>query len=721
MSSSSSAPSPAPKTNGSRQPLSLEDVLKQKAAEQAAGAKPKFLSKEERQKLALAKRAEEVERIRDRQLAEKQHRSTFFDEAKELAKAEQEKRYGSSTSRFRNDGFSSDWRQNRDRDAGGYRDRDRPSGGGSGSSGHWSRDRDRDRYNASSRNMDPDDDPSLAHLTPQERDQIRARYMGQDNKKKQKRRMNERRFVFDWDAGEDTSRDANPLYEKRVGYSAYGRGHIGGVDPNDKDYDQSQQDNRHWSEKSLKEMKERDWRIFKEDFDIATKGGNIPHPLRSWRESTIPPRILHVIDTVGYKEPTPIQRQAIPIGLQGRDMLGIAETGSGKTLTFLVPLLSFILKLPKITEEMPTSVEAMKFAAPLGYSCVSIVGGHAIEEQSFALSRGCEIVIATPGRLKDCLDRHIVVLGQCMYVVMDEADRMIDMGFEADVTYILDQLPVKAAAESAKKEMDREHQFAGMNPYLREAQDMAAAARELVEAMDVDGPLGTSSGATDASRARTEPTFHKLPEKVREALGGQHFRQTVLYSATMPPQVERLAQKYLRRPATVTIGSAGKAVDTVEQRVEFINDEARKRARLVELINQFHAPIIVFFNRKNSVDATAKQLSRDGYRVAALHGGKAQEVREEAIQMLKDGDVDILLATNVAGRGLDVRDVSLVVNFDMAKNIEEYTHRIGRTGRAGKTEPSFKVPQELANHPDAQVRPGQYVAKRKFEETLYAR
>ncbi|KAI9222704.1 P-loop containing nucleoside triphosphate hydrolase protein [Blastocladiella britannica] len=605
-------------------------------------------------------------------------------------------------------------------------------------------------------------------LTPQEREQIRLRFLGSGNEKKRTRRMNERQFVFDWDASEDTSRDANPLYMKRAEYTAFGRGHVGGIDPRDSEDSKEQIDDRHWSQKSLKEMKERDWRIFKEDFDITTKGGQIPSPLRSWDESTIPDRVLDVIRAVGYKEPTPIQRQSIPIGMQNRDMMGVAETGSGKTLTFLVPMLSFIMKLPRLTEEdaplgpyalvlVPTRElaqqiedEATKFAGPLGYRCVSIVGGHSIEEQSFTLSRGCELIIATPGRLRDCLERHIVVLGQCTYVVMDEADRMIDMGFEQDVTYILDQLPISdeelaeravAAAEEHAKALEQNMvPRESMVPQLREAQAMLEARRMATDedAMYVDG------NAADGDSGGPPAVRHKLPDRVLAALGGKHFRQTVMFSATMPPQVERLAQRYLRKPATVFIGRAGKAVDTVEQRVEFINDENRKAQRMMQLLSEYEAPIIVFFNQKRGVDYYQRQLQSQ-YRVTAMHGGKTQDAREASIAQLKRGEVDVLLATNVAGRGLDVHDVSLVINFDMAKNIEEYTHRIGRTGRAGKTgtavtfltnddaevlydlkqlllkSPVSHCPKELASHPDAQVRPGTFVAKRKFEETLYAR
>ncbi|KNE66223.1 hypothetical protein AMAG_10461 [Allomyces macrogynus ATCC 38327] len=711
-----------------KEPLSLEDVVKRQAQQKEAGSKPKFLSKEERAKLALERRAKEVEAIHEREAEEKQKRIEFFEEAKKLAQEEQARRYASSSSRsgggrdrYRDRRSPSPPRSRRDD----YRSRDYDRNG-SDRNDRGDRDRDRDRYRNDrdrdreyddrrrddrrddrrdrgrlSREGEEDGEIDTAGLTPEEMAQIRERYMGGEWKKRKVRRVNDRRFVFDWDAGEDTSVDVNPLYNQRVEYTALYR----------KSGKQVVVDNRHWSEKRLSEMKERDWRIFKEDFDISTKGGQVPRPIRSWRESSIPEPILRVIEQVGYKDPTPIQRQTIPIGLQNRDIIGIAETGSGKTASFLIPMLSFIMKLPKITEEtaalgpyalimVPTrelaqqiEVEAAKFAKPMGFRCVSIVGGHSIEEQSISLSRGAEIVIATPGRLKDCLDRHIIVLGQCTYVVMDEADRMIDMGFEADVTFILDKLPVSNAE---------------------------------------DGLHGDAGAA-------------QLPEAVLKALGGVHIRQTTMFSATMPTAVERLAQKYLRKPATVVIGNAGKAVDTVQQIVEFVHDENRKRHRLFELLEEYEPPIIVFFNQKRSVDQYAKMLAKEGYLVAALHGGKSQDTREAAIDKLRKGEAQVLLATNVAGRGLDVPNVSLVVNFDMSKNIEEYTHRIGRTGRAGKKgtavtfltkddsevlydlknllvkSPVSKCPAELANHPDAQVKPGTFVAKRKYEETLFAK
>lgn len=376
-------------------------------------------------------------------------------------------------------------------------------------------------------------------------------------------------------------------------------------------------------------MKDRDWRIFREDFSIQARGGSIPLPLRTWRESNIPPTVLDVIDEVGYTEPSPIQRQAIPIGMQNRDLIGIAKTGqyssedrtssksdnigSGKTAAFVVPMLSYINHLGQLTDEnrhlgpyslilAPTrelaqqiESETAKFANRMGYTCVSIIGGRSVEEQQFALRNGAEIIIATPGRLKDMIDKSMIVLSQCRYVVMDEADRMVDLGFEHDLNFILDAMP----ATLAKPE-------------------------------DVDAVVEEFKG----------------------------WRVTTLFSATMPPAVERLARKYLRKPATVTIGTAGEAVDTVEQRVEFIEGEEKKKARLIEILRTIGLPppMIVFVNQKRTADVVVKYVHQAGLSATTLHSDKSQVQREQALQELRDGTVKVLVATDIAGRGIDVPD-----------------------------------------------------------------
>jgi len=510
--------------------------------------------------------------------------------------------------------------------------------------------------------------------------EMKRRYMGVDpdtsvlTSKKKRRKTHERKFTFEWGAEEDTSLD-----EERQQIGFFGRGKLGGFADSEKPVDaylkalQSRGEDeerrakeimemerkkreatnwvdKHWSEKPLDMMKERDWRIFKEDFNIATRGGGIPLPMRSWEESQLPTRLLQVVDEVGYKEPSAIQRAAIPIALQNRDLIGVAVTGSGKTASFILPLLVYISELPGLTEftkndgpyaiilaptrELAQQIEteAKKFATPLGFTCVSIVGGHTIEEQAYNLRDGAEIIIATPGRLVDCLERRLLVLSQCCYVIMDEADRMIDMGFEESVNKILDALPVH-----------------NIKPDTEDAEN---------------------------------------PVLMSKHLGGKdRFRQTMMYTATMPPAIERIARKYLRRPAIVTIGNAGEAVDTVEQRVEFISGEDKRKKRMLELLTsrEYSPPVIVFVNIKRNCDAVAKDLKHSGWHAVTLHGSKSQDQREQALHQLRSGQADILVATDLAGRGIDVPDVSLVINFNMATSIEQYTHRIGRTGRAGKS------------------------------------
>uniref|UniRef100_A0A4W3GZB0 RNA helicase n=2 Tax=Callorhinchus milii TaxID=7868 RepID=A0A4W3GZB0_CALMI len=283
-----------------------------------------------------------------------------------------------------------------------------------------------------------------------------------------------------------------------------------------------------------------------------------------------------------------------------------------------------------------------------------------------------------------------LVLSRCTYVVLDEADRMIDMGFEPDVQKILEYMPVS-----------------NQKPDTDEAED---------------------------------------PEKMMANFeSGKHkYRQTVMFTATMPPSVERLARSYLRRPAVVYIGSAGKPHERVEQRV-YLMSEGEKRKKLLMILEQgFDPPIIIFVNQKKGCDVLAKSLEKMGYNACTLHGGKGQEQREFALSNLKAGAKDILVATDVAGRGIDIHDVSMVLNYDMAKNIEDYIHRIGRTGRAGKSgvavtfltkedssvfydlkqaileSPVSSCPPELSNHPDAQHKPGTILTKKRREETIFA-
>ncbi|KAG6878700.1 hypothetical protein C0993_011515 [Termitomyces sp. T159_Od127] len=688
------------------EPLSIESLLQKQKAEKEAASKPKFLSKEERAKIAIASRAKEIQGEREKQDKARRDREALEREAEELRQKErgQNGHYYSGSSRHE-DRYAHPERDRDNRnDRNGRRDNRRgnmppppppsddrraPKEGYQNIPTGPRANRGKPASGANppvpaspSSQQAPDQTASFVPpMTDGDLSAIRSRYLGVDKKKRKIRKMNDRKFVFDWDAQDDTFADDAPgaIGGARQGAQVmFGRGRIAGMDDGGgsgarkaggggmeladalerRMAAKSGLDERHWTEKKLEEMKDRDWRIFREDFSISARGGSIPHPLRSWNESAIPPTILECIENIGYKEPSPIQRQAIPIGLQNRDIIGIAETGSGKTAAFVIPMLAFISGLPPFTEEnrhlgpfalilAPTrelaqqiESEARKFATPLGFKCVSIVGGRAVEEQQFNLREGAEIIIATPGRLRDVIERHVLVLSQCRYVVMDEADRMVHLGFEADLTFILDALP----SETMQGE-------------------------DTGEQMDVDGETLVKKGRT---------------------------RVTTLFSATMPAAVERLARKYLKKPAVITIGEAGRAVDTVEQRVEFVIGDEKKKLRLLEILNsgQYASPIIVFVNQKKTADMVAKDLSRAGvgartwyawagladdwqWNAATLHSGKNQEGREAALQSLRSGESDVLVATDLAGRGIDVQDVSLVINFQMASTIEAYVHRIG--------------------------------------------
>uniref|UniRef100_A0A914LBE7 Probable ATP-dependent RNA helicase DDX23 n=1 Tax=Meloidogyne incognita TaxID=6306 RepID=A0A914LBE7_MELIC len=700
---------PAPPVK--REPLSLEELLEKKKQMEEVNSKPKFLTKAEREAEALQRRKEEVER-----------------KQKELKDLEKQR------NKFLSDARKSD-RDRRDRDY--RRDRDRRS---------RSRSRTRSKEREERRNE---------RIAEKDRERmqeaIKTRYLGAPKeKRKWGRRLHERKFIFDWEPTDDTSNDYNDLYKERHEVQFLGRGSIAGMDVNQQKKQKSEfyqklleqrrseaekeqekhrlkqlqkkqkkedWDNRHWTKKALNEMTDRDWRIFREDFNITIKGGRVPRPMRHWAEMNLPKDVHDVILEVGYKEPTPIQRQAIPIGLQNRDIIGVAETGSGKTAAFLIPLLCWITTVPKKqaapiisldegteyeqgpyaiilapTRELAQQIEieTHKFGDRLGIRTVSVIGGASREDQGIRMRMGVDIVIATPGRLVDVLENRYMSLNLCSYVIMDEADKMLDMGFEPDVTRILEFIPVT-----------------NLKPDTEEAEDE-----------------------------------NKLLENYTSK---KKYRQTVMFTATMSSAVERVARQYLRRPAIVYIGSAGRPTERVEQIVIMMSEEM-KRKKIVELLfepNLYIPPIIIFVNQKRGADLLGKGLQKIGFNPCILHGGKGQEAREYALDALKTGAKDILVATDVAGRGIDVKDVSLVINYDMTKSIEDYTHRIGRTGRAGKKgkaitfltpedkdlfydlkqclleSPISSCPIELANHPDAQNKPGTIVQKRRQDETLY--
>ncbi|KIH65931.1 DEAD/DEAH box helicase [Ancylostoma duodenale] len=650
------------------EPPSLEDILARKKKEEEEQEKaltcsasvattkcnafssrarvtaPKFLTREERAALALQRRAEQVERMKENQRRIEESRKQFEAEAK---------RFGIETmieivTAVGIDEIVVDLEIER--------------------------------------NAINGDDETFDLNKLQEA--VKVRYLGmQKEKKKRGRRLHERKFVFDWDASEDTSQDYNKLYQKRHEVQFFGRGAIAGIDVNTQKKSnnvfyqaimekrrteeeklmekarlekekmkerKSAHDDRHWKMKPLDEMTERDWRIFREDFNITIKGGRVPKPIRSWEECGLPDEVYQAIQKVGYTEPTPIQRQAITIGLQNRDVIGVAETGSGKTAAFLIPLLVWITGLPKLerqehydqgpyavilapTRELAQQIEeeTNKFGELLKIRTVSVIGGASREDQGMKLRMGVE----------------------CSYVILDEADRMLDMGFEPEVQKVLSYLPVSNQKPDTD---DIEHEEALMNNFAtreKYRQCRTASYRVLKKISD---PLINISTDYDVMKTVTASA-------------------TVMFTATMSPAIERLARAYLRRPAVVHIGSAGRPTERVEQIVYMLSEDKKKK-KLVEVLEQhFEPPIIIFVNQKKGADLLAKGLSKLSFNPVVLHGGKGQETREYALQALKDKTKDILVATDVAGRGIDIKDVSLVLNYDMAKSIEDYTHRIGRT------------------------------------------
>ena len=344
------------------------------------------------------------------------------------------------------------------------------------------------------------------------------------------------------------------------------------------------------------------------------------------------PEILKAVDDVGYTTPTPIQAKAIPIVLMGRDVLGCAQTGTGKTASFTLPMIE-ILTARRARARMPRSLiiaPTRELAAQVAenfelygkyhkLSMALLVGGTSLTDQEAKLDRGVHVLIATPGRLLDLFERGKVLLADVKVLVIDEADRMMDMGFMPDVERIVGLLP--------------------------------------------------------------------------------KVRQTLFFSATMPPEIRRLADAFLINPKEIAVDPPLSAAETVTQAlVKVAGKQKEKRAALRTLIRQDDvASALVFCNRKRDVDVVYKSLDRHGFNVAALHGDMAQPVRTETLRRFKDGEVQVLVCSDVAARGLDIPKVSHLFNFDVPINSEDYIHRIGRTGRAGRSGKAFMLALSAEN------------------------
>jgi superfamily II DNA/RNA helicase len=332
-------------------------------------------------------------------------------------------------------------------------------------------------------------------------------------------------------------------------------------------------------------------------------------------------KLLRAVADSGYTAMTPIQAKAIPIVLEGRDVMGAAQTGTGKTAAFTIPLLQKMLRHENAsasparhpvralvlapTRELADQVanNVKTYAKHTQLRSTVVFGGIDMKPQTLVLKGGVEVLIATPGRLLDHIEARNCVLNQVEYVVLDEADRMLDIGFLPDLQRILAYLPKQ--------------------------------------------------------------------------------RQTLLFSATFSPEIRRLAQSYLQDPITVEVARPNATATNVEQRFYSVTDDDKRNVVRQILKRRELSQAIVFVNSKLGAARLARSFERDGLRTAALHGDKSQDERLKSLAAFKAGEVDLLVATDVAARGLDIADLPAVFNFDVPFNAEDYVHRIGRTGRAG--------------------------------------
>ena len=335
--------------------------------------------------------------------------------------------------------------------------------------------------------------------------------------------------------------------------------------------------------------------------------------------------VLKAVSEAGYVDPTPIQAQAIPVVLTGRDVLGCAQTGTGKTAGFTLPMID-ILSAGRAKARMPRSLilePTRELAAQVAEAFTTygkhtkltkalIIGGESMSDQEKALDRGVDVLIATPGRLLDLFERGKILLRDIKVLVIDEADRMLDMGFIPDIERIVTLLP----------------------------------------------PL----------------------------------RQTLFFSATMPPEIRRLAEKFLSSPKEITVSRPATTATNIEDFVVPVPGETAKRDVLRGLLrSETIKTALIFCNRKRDVDILFKSLTRHGFQAGALHGDMTQDKRTSTLDRFRLGEIPILVASDVAARGLDIDDITHVFNFDVPYNAEDYVHRIGRTGRAGRSGRAFTL------------------------------
>ena len=341
----------------------------------------------------------------------------------------------------------------------------------------------------------------------------------------------------------------------------------------------------------------------------------------SFEQFSFDRRIAAGVKSIGYSTPTPIQKEAIPVVLQGRDILGLAQTGTGKTAAFVLPILQRLSQGPRgkiralivaPTRELAEQIhqEIVKLARDTKIRSVTIYGGVSKGPQLAALRRGVEIVVACPGRLLDHVDAGAMNLGHVEVLVLDEADRMCDMGFLPDIRRIIRQVPEK--------------------------------------------------------------------------------RQTLFFSATMPKDIRTLADSILDNPETVQIGAIAPA-ETVSHALYPVPEDRRKEFLVAMLRRTSTGRVLIFTRTKHRARSLAVYMKKHGYHAAALQGNMTQNQRQQAINGFRNGKIDMLVATDIAARGIDVSKISHVINFDMPGTADAYTHRIGRTGRIGRSGEAFTL------------------------------
>jgi len=328
--------------------------------------------------------------------------------------------------------------------------------------------------------------------------------------------------------------------------------------------------------------------------------------------------LLQAVEESGYSEPTPIQRQAIPSVLMNRDLIGIAQTGTGKTASFVLPMIDILAqgrsraRMPRSlilepTRELAAQVAENfeKYGKNHKLSMALLIGGVSMGDQQKALEKGVDVLIATPGRLMDLFGRGKIMLNDCNLLVIDEADRMLDMGFIPDIEEICSKLPVN--------------------------------------------------------------------------------RQTLLFSATMPGPIKKLADRFLSNPKTIEVSRPASSNLLIDQRLLKVDSRRKKQVLEERLGANDVRTAIIFCNRKTTVRELAQSLKRARFKAGEIHGDMEQAERIRELDRFKEGEINILVASDVAARGLDIKDVSHVFNFDVPWHPDDYIHRIGRTGRAGKT------------------------------------